>query len=107
MSLSAQTARRNALRGISDKKARGDHKELCSQYDRCVGIFADLSKNSSAISNARRSTVSKAAMSVPSSIATRPARLMPGPSLRPTAWPTLTAAAMLMPKAIMDVIMVI
>lgn len=80
VSLSAQTARRNALRGISDKKARGDHKELCSQYDRCVGIFADLSKNSSAISNARRSTVSKAAMSVPSSIATRPARLMPGPS---------------------------
>lgn len=46
-------------------------------------------------------------MSVPSSIATRPARLMPGPSLRPTAWPTRTAAAMLMPKAIMDVIMVI
>lgn len=24
-------------------------KELCSQYDRCVGIFADLSKNSLAI----------------------------------------------------------
>lgn len=35
----SQTARHNALRGISDKKARGDHKELCSQSDRCVGIF--------------------------------------------------------------------
>lgn len=34
----SQTARHNALRGISDKKARGDYKELCSQSDRCVGI---------------------------------------------------------------------
>lgn len=32
---------------------------------------------------------------------------MPGPSLRPTAWPTGMAAAMLMPKAIVDVITVI
>lgn len=67
---------RNTLCGISDKKARGNDKELCSQPDRCVGIFGRFVQKQ--LGDSKRATItataSKAATSVPSSTATWRAR---------------------------------